>query len=195
MGAYLLPLWLMDRTRNERIALAIGQLKIYRRKAFEAVDGYSTIRQEICEDVQMARLMKRSGHRIKFVDAKAYVACNMYSGYWAAFQGIAKTYFSALDHNVANFAFAGLFIMLASAPWLFIVTRLFVLCQPIGVVHLICIAIFTLGWSVTLVQRNLDYRIALLYPLMFASLVANTLYAFYVRFIGVGFNWKDRYVK
>lgn len=195
MGAFLLPLWLMDRTRDERIALAIGQLKVYRRKAFEAVDGYSSIRREVCEDVQMARLMKRSGYRIKFVDAKQFVTCNMYDGYWSAFQGIAKTYFSALDHNVFNFAFAGLFITFVCVPFLSLPLEVFVFGRPVWAPHLICMAIFVCSWAVTLYQRSLNWQIALYYPLLFVSLLINTIYAFYVQFAGLGFQWKDRYVK
>ena len=185
----------MDRTSTGLIALAIGQLKVYRREAFESVGGYCSISKEVCEDVQMARLLKRSGFKVKFVDAKAFVTCNMYSGYVPAFEGIAKTYFSALDHSVFYFMFAGMFLFLAFAPWCSVPIDLFIYGRPVWIVHLICAAMFTCGWTMALLQRQIGCWISVLSPLLLGSLVINGIYAFYIQLIGKGFHWKDRYVK
>lgn len=195
MSTFLIPMWLMDRTRTSLIALAIGQLKVYRREAFEAVGGYCSISKEVCEDVQMARLLKRSGFKIKFIDAKAFVTCNMYSGYVPAFEGIAKTYFSALDHSVMNFLFAGMFLVIACVPWFQVPIDFFVLGRPIWIVHLICAAMFTCSWTFALYQRQIGWWISFLGPLLLGSLVINAFYAFYIQLLGQGFQWKDRYVK
>lgn len=194
MSTYLLPMWLMDRTRSAQIALAIGQLMVFRREAFDAVGGYRSIRRQVCEDVQMARLLKRTGHRIKFVDATQHVRCQMYASYAQAFEGVAKTYFSALDHNPVNFAFAALMLAAIAGPSSALAWAL-ALGQPPCAVHALSVLVFLLGWLTASRQRQLSAWIVPLYPLMILSIVVNSFYAFYIQLAGRGFAWKQRYVK
>jgi chlorobactene glucosyltransferase len=71
-------------------AVATGQFMLLRRTAYEYVGGYEEIRGSVCEDVELARRMKRFGHRVLMVDGSALVSTRMYTGWGALWPGIAR---------------------------------------------------------------------------------------------------------
>src|SRR6185437_3848784 len=48
--------------------VATGQFMLIRRTAYEAIGGHAPVRGAICEDVELALLMKRSGYRVLLMD-------------------------------------------------------------------------------------------------------------------------------
>ncbi len=71
-------------------AVATGQFMLVRRAAYEAVGGFAAVRSEICEDVALARLLKRRGHRVLLEDGSELLATRMYTGWGTLWPGIAK---------------------------------------------------------------------------------------------------------
>ena len=67
-----------------------GQFMLVRRSAYEAVGGFSQVREAICEDVQFARLMKGRGRCVLLADGSALLLTRMYSGWRTLWPGIAK---------------------------------------------------------------------------------------------------------
>lgn len=194
MSTFLLPMWLIRKTNTPHISLAIGQMMMCKRDAFEKVGGYRSIRSEVCEDVQFVRLLKNSGYQVQFLDASNVVECNMYNGYWQAFYGIAKTYFSALDRNPIMFAYAGLLITVGIFPVLNL-TEQILMGQKLSIGYLLSSILFLISWAFANSSRGHGAYVALFYPLMLCSLIINSFYSIYAQFFGQGFSWKDRHVK
>jgi chlorobactene glucosyltransferase len=71
-------------------AVATGQFMLIARGAYRAVGGHSAVRSQICEDVALARLLKRRGYRVLLQDGSAILATRMYSGWSTLWPGIAK---------------------------------------------------------------------------------------------------------
>ncbi|MGH8148503.1 MAG: glycosyltransferase, partial [Steroidobacteraceae bacterium] len=71
-------------------AVATGQFMLIGREAYADVGGFAAVRSEICEDVALARLVKRRGHRVLLLDGSALLATRMYRGWSTLWPGIAK---------------------------------------------------------------------------------------------------------
>jgi len=70
--------------------VAMGQFMLLRRGAYAAVGGHRAVRAAICEDVALARLMKRHGYRVLLEDGGRLLSGRMYSGWGTLWPGIAK---------------------------------------------------------------------------------------------------------
>ncbi len=60
---------------------ANGQCCLFRRDALEAVGGFAAVRESICEDVTIARLLVSKGAAVGFYDAGDLVRVRMYEGW------------------------------------------------------------------------------------------------------------------
>lgn len=72
--------------------VATGQFMLACNKAFTGVDGFAdpTVRSSICEDIALARLLKRRGCRVLLKDGGAVSSVRMYDGWRTLWPGIAK---------------------------------------------------------------------------------------------------------
>lgn len=71
-------------------AVATGQCMLVRREAYEALGGHEAVKGEICEDIELARLFKRSGYRVLMEDGSHLLSTRMYRGWEDLWPGIAK---------------------------------------------------------------------------------------------------------
>lgn len=90
MTTMILPLWLIAATKAPGLSFAIGQFIMFRRQAYEAIGGYSTVSGHISDDIFVVRELKNAGFCLIFLDIHRYVRCRMYIGYRASFNGICK---------------------------------------------------------------------------------------------------------
>jgi chlorobactene glucosyltransferase len=77
-------------SRDSREATATGQFMLIRRAAYEAVGGHAAVRGAICEDLMLARLIKRSGRHVILQDGHRLLSTRMYRGWSTLWTGIAK---------------------------------------------------------------------------------------------------------
>ena len=71
-------------------AVATGQFMLIRRSAYEAIGGHAAVRHAICEDLMLARAVKRSGRRVLLQDGRHVLATRMYTGWATLWIGISK---------------------------------------------------------------------------------------------------------
>jgi chlorobactene glucosyltransferase len=70
--------------------LCTGQFMLVRRRAYDQIGGYATVRDSICEDLDFARRLKRNGHRVRLEDGSAVLVTRMYTGWGTLWPGFAK---------------------------------------------------------------------------------------------------------
>jgi chlorobactene glucosyltransferase len=70
--------------------VATGQFMLVRRAAYEDVGGHAAVCTAICEDLELARLLKRRGHRVLLQDGSLLLSTRMYTGWQTLWPGIAK---------------------------------------------------------------------------------------------------------
>jgi len=105
-------------SRAGKDATATGQFMLVRRALYEAVGGHAAVRNAICEDVSLARLIKRAGGRVALHDGREAISARMYTGWRSLWEGVAKNLVDMLGGPVPTLvtAFAG--TALAWAAWL-----------------------------------------------------------------------------
>lgn len=158
-----LPLWLVNRTRLRVLAVGGGPGNLVRRAEYRAAGGHESLKDAVIDDVGLARLMRRAGHRTAVVRADGYVSVRMYHGLREIVGGFTKNAFAVLGYNY----FVGvLFFVLAIAfhilPYALALTG--------NVLALITIAVIAL--TRLILYTTLGYRIdnALLgHPLMIGT--------------------------
>ncbi|MCE5255457.1 MAG: glycosyltransferase family 2 protein [Spirochaetaceae bacterium] len=191
----VMPLWMIHRTKSPAISHAIGQLMFFRASKYREIGGYSCVRLQVSEDVQIARQMKVRGGKVVFIDAKGSVTCRMYVGYKSAMKGISKNIFDYFGKNTllltlatiaaALFLFAPLVGMVIPAAVMIPAQRLF----------LASYLAMLLAWSAVAVQRSFPWYLPFIFPLVFINVLSGAWYACRLFRTGNSIEWKGRMVK
>jgi chlorobactene glucosyltransferase len=69
---------------------ASGQFMLVHREAYESVGGHAAIRSAICEDMELALLIKRAGGHVLLQDGKLLLTARMYTGWKSLWTGLSK---------------------------------------------------------------------------------------------------------
>jgi len=96
----VMPLGLAQRVRWPFMAVGLGQLLLFRREAYRAVGGHAAIRDEVVDDMALARRIKAGAGRWRFVDATRRISCRMYADRDGVIEGLSKNIFPALGCNL-----------------------------------------------------------------------------------------------
>lgn len=99
--------------------VATGQFMLIRRAAYDAVGGHASVRDAICEDVELALRMKRRGYRVLLMDGNLVLSTRMYTGWSTLWPGFAKNLIQLLGGSLRTALAAPLIVALAwLAVWL-----------------------------------------------------------------------------
>jgi glycosyltransferase involved in cell wall biosynthesis len=74
-------------------AAANGQYLLVRRNVYEQIGGHAAVRDEVLEDVALARLAKSAGFRLHFAPGDDICRVRMYSSFKAMWEGWSKNLF------------------------------------------------------------------------------------------------------
>lgn len=81
-------------------AAANGQCLAFRRSAYTAVGGHHAVRNNVVEDVALARLAKARGLRLRLYDGNRLIGCRMYESWDEARRGYAKNILAGHANSV-----------------------------------------------------------------------------------------------
>lgn len=95
--------------------VATGQFMLLRREAYDAVGGHAAVRDAICEDVELALLLKRRGHRVLLMDGNHLLSTRMYTGWSTLWPGFAKNLIQLLGGPVRTVLAAPVVVVLGWA--------------------------------------------------------------------------------
>lgn len=169
-----LPLALGERLGISLFTMALGPFMLFRRRAYEQIDGHRGVYDEVAEDVQLARRIRRSGGRVLLLDGARFVAVHFYHGFREAWRGLAKSVFAALEYRLLITA---LLFALYGALFLWPVWRVALGIQ-LGVwdtgfwLAAIQMLLNAGLWYTVAIQFRLPRRTAIFYPLTIALLIA-----------------------
>ena len=83
-------------------AAANGQYLLIRRAVYERAGGHQAIRNEILEDVELARRVKAAGGKLLFLPGAAWVQTRMYRTFGEMWRGWTKNLFLIYGGNLAK---------------------------------------------------------------------------------------------
>lgn len=78
--------------RKTDVALFNGQYVLITREAYERAGGHAAVRNEIAEDLELARLLKRNGFRTMLLGATELVQTRMYRSFAQLWEGFVKNF-------------------------------------------------------------------------------------------------------
>jgi glycosyltransferase involved in cell wall biosynthesis len=81
-------------------ALAAGAFLLVRSDAFRAIGGFEAIRDEMLDDVALARLLKQNGYRVGFRAAPQLSQVRLFKGNRHAFWGLTKNILAGFGNRI-----------------------------------------------------------------------------------------------
>ncbi|HEX2620066.1 MAG TPA: glycosyltransferase [Phototrophicaceae bacterium] len=94
---------------SEIFAAACGQCMAWKRPAYFKIGGHQSVACNVLEDVTMARLVKRSGLRLRMADGNDLVNCRMYTDWDNVRNGYAKNILTGYGNSVPALLLATVF--------------------------------------------------------------------------------------
>ncbi|WP_083889252.1 glycosyltransferase [Nocardia pneumoniae] len=114
--ASTLPIDAADRSLRPSTAVACGQFLVFDNAAYRAVGGHAAVAGSVTEDLDIARTLRRVGHRTALVAAGPLARTRMYRGAGELDAGYTRWLWSAYDGTITGGAAVG--ALAALAYWL-----------------------------------------------------------------------------
>jgi len=111
-----LPLRVMERSSRPSLAAAGGQWLVADRAGYERAGGHAAVRDDVLEDIGLARAVKRSGGRIALADGSRLADCHMYASWRELVGGYSKSMWASFGSPAGAAAVVVLLILLYAAP-------------------------------------------------------------------------------
>jgi hypothetical protein len=111
-----LPLRAMERSPRPSLAAAGGQWLVIDRAGYQKAGGHAAVRDDILEDIALARAIKRSGGRIALADGSGFATCEMYRTWPELTAGYAKSLWASFGTTPAAGAVVVLLLFLYASP-------------------------------------------------------------------------------
>jgi hypothetical protein len=108
-----LPLRLAERSRRPSLSAANGQLLAVRRSAYDRVGGHAAVHDQVVEDVELLRAVKRAGGTGGVCDGTALATTRMYDSWRELVDGYTKSLWTLPAPTVALMAL--LYVLPAAA--------------------------------------------------------------------------------
>ncbi|BCJ45404.1 glycosyl transferase [Actinoplanes ianthinogenes] len=113
-----LPLRGMERSPRPSLAAAGGQWLVLDRSAYQRAGGHAAVRDEILEDIALARAVKRAGGRIALADGSRLATCRMYDSWRELTDGYAKSLWASFGSATGAAAVVAMLLLLYVVPLL-----------------------------------------------------------------------------
>jgi len=113
--AWFRPGWVNDPHR--RTAFANGQYILIRRDVYDAAGGHEAVRDEIVEDIALARVVKGAGYRLLNAIGEDLFTTRMYDSLGAMQKGWARIYYGAFKNVWGVLGVMGLTFLFTLAPF------------------------------------------------------------------------------
>ncbi|MDG4765207.1 glycosyltransferase family 2 protein [Solwaraspora sp. WMMD406] len=127
-----LPLRAMERSPRTSLAAAGGQFLVVDRAAYRRAGGHAAVRDQVLEDIGLARAVKRTGGRIALADGSGLADCRMYGSWRELSAGYTKSLWASLPSPIGAAAVVGALTTLYVLPLLLALTGLGALVTGLG---------------------------------------------------------------
>jgi hypothetical protein len=106
-------------------AFAAGPFMLFRREAYNQIGTHEAVHDVIIEDVELARLIRGKGLRLRYILGIDLIKVRMYSSFASLWEGWTKNYYLGTQENIPLTLFSAFTIgMVFVMPWLGLVASL-----------------------------------------------------------------------
>jgi len=96
------PLRIAERSSRPSLAVANGQFFVVRSSSLVSVNGFSAVKAEVLDDLQLARALLRAGSKGTVVDGSHIATCHMYSSWPEVKAGYGKSLWAAFGSKFGS---------------------------------------------------------------------------------------------
>ncbi len=184
-----------DKRRN---ALGNGQYMLFRRDAYEKVGGHEAVRDKIVEDYNLARIVKQSGFRLRFVTAQDALGVRMYASLAEIWRGWRKNFYTVSEKRMLLKAITRIVLMFTFLVLPFVILGYGIV---LGTTNPLNAYLFSgafmagLLWlGIVILDRSIGVSsaYALLFPLAIVLYIGIGIDSTFRGASGRGFTWKGR---
>ncbi len=185
----LLPLWLTYHIKFPSLAAANGQWMAFTQDGYERIGGHVSVKNQIVEDTELARLAKKRGERVITATGVHAVMGRMYNSWSQVFNGFSKNAFGLMGYKTVPFLlFELIFFALYILPWFVIWYEPLRVAGASAIVRGMVIRLI-----VALKYKQPVLVSTILNPISIGATLFIGLNSFY-RYLHGGIQWKDRHV-
>ncbi len=95
----LLPLVLVRKSKFKSLTAANGQILMFKKEVYQKIGGHTKVFNQPVEDMELAKLVKTTGHQFGTFLGGELVKCNMYKGFIDSIQGYSKNFYNGFKLN------------------------------------------------------------------------------------------------
>lgn len=173
-----LPQPLVHLSSDPRFLAANGQILAVRRSVYDAVGGFAAVRGEVVDDMAFCRLVKSSGHRVRFADGYRISRCRMYTSAHEVWEGFSKNLYEGIGANpVALLGVVVLYTASFVLPYLAL-PALLLTGSPLAAAAALGVALNVLMRAALAARFGHSWLSVLLHPVAVVGLLAIALNSF-----------------
>jgi chlorobactene glucosyltransferase len=190
-----MPLILVKHTKAPFFSTAIGQFFLFKREAYEKTGGFEFVKDEILEDINISKQVKRCGLKIMIYDGSDSIFCRMFTNLPDVVKGFSRFIYAAFDCNFLMEFIAVSFIeLIYLGPFILLPIGIFILDWPAKIISLNIIQIFLIFTikfvlAIRFKERILDVFFT---PVSLAFVYLLAINSYRQSKFGKGVDWKDR---
>ena len=177
------PLRIAARLRTPSMAVANGQFFIVTREALEAIGGFRSVRGEVLEDLELARVLWRAGFTGSVIDGSEIAHCRMYQSGQELIDGYGKSLWRAFGSPLGAIFALSLMILTSWVPLIAGVAG-----NPWGWFAFFAISLSRL---IAALRTASFWQSFLLHPISVAILLYMVIRSFMLKYRGE-LTWRDR---
>ena len=114
----LLPYYLAETLKSPAFAMGVGPFLLFRREAYEVIGGHEALKNDLVEDVRLAKNIKRSGYKVVVNKGLDILSCRMYQSFKEIWEGFSKNIFPGMGYSsLTLFSVFAVYLILFFMPF------------------------------------------------------------------------------
>jgi chlorobactene glucosyltransferase len=186
-----LPIGLVHHTPWSVFAAANGQCLAFRRRAYSKIGGHAAVRDQIVEDVSLARRIKKAGFRLRMVDGAGLIACRMYQDWPSVRRGFGKNILAGHGNAPLALVISTVFHWLIFiVPWFLLVMEMIAGREASIPLLLVSLGVLVRAISAAAMRQRIGDALLMPVSVMLMTVIAGQSLWWHWRYGGP--QWKDR---
>ena len=190
-----MPLILVRYAKGPFFSTAIGQFFLFKRHVYEKIGGFESVKDEILEDINISKQVKRCGFKIMVFDGSDSIFCRMYTNLRDVVKGFSRFIYASFDCNFLMECIAIFFIsMIFMVPFVLLPLGILIFDWPreliiLNIIQIFLVLLIKAILAVRFKERVLDI---LFTPVSVAFIIVIAINSYKQSKFGRGVSWKDR---
>ncbi len=187
-----LPLRILS--KKNKFAFALGPFLLFERNFYEKIGGHKEIKDEIVDDIFLARKVKENGGNIALLNGKKFIKVRFYKNYEEIKKGVTKSAFGAFNYSYKIlFIFLGVSFIIFILPFLNFLRGILISSPNLIKISFLQISLIYLLKLISDIYNSHDLKYTIFFPF-------SLLIGFYLcinsakeAFFKKGYVWKERF--